>query len=277
MPPPGVKQRDDRLPQAAYPESKGVSMPGYETTTRQGQRVFRKHGAGSNRFRAEAEGLAALRTTGLVRVPEVLEVSDTELVTEYIEPGTPGNDSWELLGRQLAALHKLPQPDFGFSGDNFCGATPQPNPRTADGHTFFAEHRLGFQGQLASEAGLLEPADVAALERICRSLESLVPPQGPALLHGDLWNGNVLFAGDGEPVLIDPACYRGWPEAEIGMCALFGGFPEVFYSSWESAVAPEPGWRERLPIYQLYHLLNHLNLFGGGYYHQVRSILERFG
>jgi fructosamine-3-kinase len=115
-----------------------------------------------------------------------------------------------------------------------------------------------------------------ALEGLCGRLEALVPKQGPALLHGDLWNGNVLFDTLGQPVLIDPACYWGWPEAEIAMCALFGGFPQSFYTSWESAARPETGWRERLPIYQLYHLLNHLNLFGGAYHTQVMATLRRF-
>ena len=123
---------------------------------------------------------------------------------------------------------------------------------------------------------MLSASELAGLERLCDRLQSLVPAQGPALLHGDLWSGNVLFDDSGAPVLIDPACYRGWPEAEIAMCALFGGFPEAFYQSWEAAAGPEPGWRERLPIYQLYHLLNHLNLFGMGYHSQVVAVIRRF-
>ena len=202
--------------------------------------------------------------------------SGSELVTERIESGRASPASWERLGRQLAELHALEQPCFGFTSDNFCGDTPQPNPRTGDGHAFFAECRLGYQGRLAFDRGLLDEGEMGQLERLCSSLETLVPEQGPALLHGDLWNGNVLFDQAGDPVVIDPACYWGWPEAEIGMCALFGGFPENFYASWESCAGPQPGWRERLPVYQLYHLLNHLNLFGGGYRSQVLSVLDRY-
>jgi fructosamine-3-kinase len=253
-------------------------MTGYETTTTaEGRPAFRKYGAASDRFQAEAEGLAALAATGLVRVPEVLEVSGSELVTELIEQGSPSREGWEVLGRQLAAMQALEQPCFGFTGDNYCGDTPQPNPRTGDGFAFFSEHRLGFQGRLAMDAGLLEADDIRALEQLCGQLDSLVPQQGPSLLHGDLWNGNVLFDRSGEPVLIDPACYWGWPEAEIAMCGLFGGFPEAFYASWEAAADPEPGWRERLPLYQLYHLLNHLNLFGSAYHGQVVNLLNRWG
>lgn len=252
-------------------------MPAFEfTTTADGRPAFRKSGAAGEQLRAEARGLAALAETGQVRVPEVLAVSDSELVTERIESGPASTAGWELLGRQLAAMHRIPQPCFGFVEDNFCGDTPQPNPRMADGHGFFAEHRLLYQGRKAYDAGLLTKPDLEALEQLCQRLPALVPEQGPALLHGDLWNGNLLFDPAGGPVVIDPACYWGWPEAEIAMCALFGGFANAFYLSWEDASGPAAGWRDRLPIYQLYHLLNHLNLFGSGYYGGVSGVLQRF-
>lgn len=250
------------------------------TTSTDGRPAFRKSGVAGRQLRAEAQGLAALADTGAVRVPELFAVDDLALLTERIECGPATPAGWERLGRQLATLHGIPQVCFGFVEDNFCGDTPQPNPRMTDGHAFFAEHRLIYQGRMAYDAGLLEPRDLQALEQLCGRLPALVPGQGPALLHGDLWNGNVLFdpGGDpgGDPVLIDPACYWGWPEAEIAMCELFGGFTETFYRSWEDALGPEAGWRERLPIYQLYHLLNHLNLFGGGYHGSVKRVLQRF-
>ncbi len=255
-------------------------MSAYEfTATAEGRPAFRKYQSSgdSRRFHAEAEGLRALAASGAVRVPEVLRVSETELLTERIQAGSGGTEGWQRLGEQLAALQAVEQPCFGFVADNFCGDTPQPNPHSADGHAFFAEHRLGFQGNLAFNAGLLNAAEMAELDSVCKRLESLVPAQSPALLHGDLWNGNVLFDADGQPVLIDPACYWGWPEAEIAMCALFGGFAPAFYESWAEHARPEPGWRERLPIYQLYHLLNHLNLFGMSYHRQVAQLLRRFG
>lgn len=254
-------------------------MPAYEfTTTADGRQAFRKHSGGvpDPRFRAEAEGLAALAATGTVLTPGVIGVSDHELVTERIQPGQASTASWIQLGHQLAAMHDIPQPCFGFSSDNFCGDTPQPNHQMQDGYAFFAEQRLAHQGGMAVEAGLLESAHLDALLRLGSRLPELVPLQGPALLHGDLWSGNVLFANDGQPVVIDPACYWGWPEADLAMCALFGGFPEPFFKAWEERWRPEPGWRDRSPLYQLYHVLNHLNLFGGGYRAQALAIVSRF-
>ena len=211
-----------------------------------------------------------------MRTPKVLSVTDGELVTERIETGQPSTESWRALGDQLAAVQSVPQSCFGFIADNYCGDTPQPNPLTDDGYTFFANHRLGYQTKLAVDAGVLEPDAAARLEELATRLDSLIPEQAPALLHGDLWRGNVLFTVQGDPVLIDPACYWGWPEAEIAMCALFGGFPTDFFDSWDAAAQPEPGWRERLPLYQLYHLLNHLNLFGPSYLPQVMAVLRRY-
>ncbi len=254
-------------------------MPAYEfSTTPDGEPVFRKYltaGCVEN-FHAEAAGLAALAATHTLRTPVVLAVSDRELLTERIVTGAPGPDSWHMLGQQLGALHTIVQPCFGFSADNFCGETQQPNPQTDDGHAFFAEYRLGHQGRLARDAGLLDLQHIAALETLGKRLPELIPEQGPALLHGDLWNGNVLFTSEAEPVVIDPACYWGWPEADVAMCALFGGFPEPFYQAWEATCSPQAGWRERLPIYSLYHVLNHLNLFGGSYRQQALAVIKRF-
>jgi fructosamine-3-kinase len=254
-------------------------LANYEfTTLPDGTRVFRKFldTGGSDRLAAEALGLQALADTGCVQTPTVLRVSDIELVTERVETGQPAPESWRTLGSQLAALQSLPQPCFGFTADNYCGETVQPNPRTDDGYAFFADHRLRYQTRLAVDAGLLDRETAARVEQLATRLETLIPEQPPALLHGDLWQGNVLFDSQGVPVVIDPACYWGWPEAEIAMCALFGGFPVDFYHSWEAAARPEPHWQERLPLYQLYHLLNHLNLFGPGYRPQIMAILHRF-
>lgn len=240
--------------------------------------TFRKflHSGSSSQFRAEAAGLEALSATGTVRTPDVIAVSDTEIVTARIATGQADSAAWETLGSQLAALHRRGAPCFGFSADNFCGDTPQPNPRYEDGHDFFATQRLQYQGQLARSAGLLDSDTSRQLDTLCQRLRELVPEQAPALIHGDLWSGNVLFDEHRQPVLIDPACYWGWPEAELAMCALFGGFPGVFFDSWEDAAGPEPGWRDRLPIYQLYHVLNHLNLFGGSYLGQATAILRQY-
>jgi fructosamine-3-kinase len=243
-----------------------------------GRRGFRKflNRAGNDSLAAEAAGLAALAATGAVRTPEVIRVSDSELVTEWVGGGSASSPAWEKLGEALATMHSLPQSDFGFETDNYCGATRQPNNRDSSGWRFFTERRLLYQGRMAFEAGLLEPADLQRLESLCAQLEQLVPEQAPALLHGDLWSGNVVFDRHGDAYLIDPAVYRGWPEADLAMTTLFGEFDRAFYEAYEGSRSIEPGWRERSPLYNLYHLINHLNIFGDSYRSSVVSVLNRY-
>jgi fructosamine-3-kinase len=250
----------------------------YERTiAANGKQVFRKfqRAGSSDCFRAEAEGLAALAATGTVSTPEVIQVSDQELVTALIPAGAESRPGWRELGRRLAEMHSVQQPCFGFIADNYCGASRQVNLRYSNGFSFFAECRILYQARMARDASLLDAADTRQLEAVAARLEELVPPQAPALLHGDLWRGNVLFDPGGRAHLIDPACYWGWPEAELGMTTLFGSFDDVFYDAYAAHRPLHPGWRERLPLYNLYHLLNHLNLFGSGYYSQFKSALAK--
>lgn len=243
-----------------------------------GRAAFRKlPGVGSSDcLRAEADGLAAMAVTGTVRTPEILKISDRELITEWVGGGSGSRVAWQGLGETLAAMHALPQADFGFETDNYCGATPQPNTRGSDGWEFFASHRLLYQGRLARDSALLTDSDCRRLESLAQRLRQLVPEQAPALLHGDLWSGNVVFSERGHAYLIDPAVYRGWPEADLAMTTLFGAFDPAFYQAYEDRRPLEPGWRERLPLYNLYHLLNHLNIFGNSYYSQTRSVLNHY-
>lgn len=227
-------------------------------------------------FAREAEGLTALDLPGAPRVPQPLLAGPDFLLLEDLAPAPPQPDYWEAFGRQLAVLHARTHDRFGFEADNYLGSTPQPNRWTEDGYAFFAEHRLLFQAGLAQGHGLLTSADYARVERVAARLPELVPEQPASLIHGDLWSGNAVTGPQGEPALIDPAAHYGWPEAELGMTALFGGFSEGFYRAYAESAEPQPGWRDRLPIYNLYHLLNHLNLFGTGYLGQVLRILDRF-
>ncbi|WP_165857034.1 fructosamine kinase family protein [Marinobacter sp. JSM 1782161] len=227
-------------------------------------------------FEAEAAGLAAMLASDSVRVPRVLAVAEEGLLLEWLS-GSPGPGFAEELGAQLAGMHRTTDTAFGFSCDNFCGLTPQPNPRMADGHAFFGEARLLHQGRLARDQGLLGSADMTSLERIAARLPEWIPVQPASLIHGDLWGGNVHAGPDGEPVLIDPAAHYGWAEADLAMTTLFGRQPTAFYEAYAAHSELAPDWEERIPLYNLYHLLNHLNLFGGGYAGSVRAVLKRFG
>lgn len=227
-------------------------------------------------FAREADGLRAIALPGGPRVPEPLLAGHDFLLLEDLRPAARRADYWTELGRRLALLHGHTAARFGFDHDNFLGSAPQPNPRTADGYTFFAEHRLGYQTRLGQENGLLESGEVRRLEALAGRLPELVPEQPASLIHGDLWSGNATTGPDGEPAVIDPAAHYGWAEAELGMTALFGGFADEFYSAYLEARPLAPGWRERLPLYNLYHLLNHVNLFGRSYLGQLRQTLARF-
>lgn len=226
-------------------------------------------------FAAEAAGLEALAAQKTLRVPEVICVGKEFILLEFIEARGKNASYWQELGEGLARTHMRRQPYFGFVMDNYCGLTPQHNPPTDNGHAFFREQRILFQARLAFDNGLLSADEVKKIEQFSQRLEELIPAQNAALLHGDLWSGNIHSDDRGKPVLIDPAAYYGWPEADIAMTLLFGGFPDEFYNAYQTANPLETGWRTRAAIYNVYHLLNHLNLFGGGYRSQAMAIVSR--
>lgn len=241
-------------------------------------------------FEREREGLEALRATATLRIPEALGVGEENdgappfLVLEAIETGSRGKGFMERLGRGLAALHHASRattgPDgetFGFGHDNYIGATPQPNGWCHSWVDFWRRHRLGFQLTLARRQGRSDRQLDRLGDRLLDRLDTLIaePDEPAALLHGDLWGGNYLCDSEGEPVLIDPAAYYGRREAELAMTRLFGGFDQRFYAAYEEAWPLAPGSEDRLAIYELYHLLNHLNLFGSGYLGGCLSRLRR--
>jgi len=229
---------------------------------------------------AEAAGLAELERSHTVRVPRVLASGPTErcafLALEWIETGVAGPECEARLGRELAALHAVTAPRFGWARDNTIGRTPQANAASADWAEFFRERRLRPQLEMAAAHGFAElPA--AAGERLLESVQGLLAAHRPAasLLHGDLWGGNWLASASGEPVLIDPAVYYGDRETDLAMTRLFGGFGEAFYQAYQAAAPLAPAWEVRAELYNLYHVLNHANLFGGGYARQARAMIER--
>ena len=227
-------------------------------------------------FAREAEGLDALAVGDGPRVPKPYFHGTDFLLLEDLSPAPRRTDYWPEFGRRLAALHNHTQLRYGFHHDNYIGSTPQPNTWTQDGYIFFAESRLSFQARLASQKGLLGKHEVVRVEGLCERLPELIPAQPASLIHGDLWSGNAMTDETGCPAIIDPATHYGWAEAELAMTTLFGIFPDVFYRAYQEVRPLEPGFRERYPLYNLYHLLNHLNLFGAGYWGEVVAALNRY-
>ena len=256
-----------------------------------GSSVFVKRKAGhAGMFEREAEGLEALAAARAVRVPRVLAVAPDALVLENIQAAPRRTDFFEHFGRAFARMHRQVGPACGFPHDNYIGATPQenaplhgawntaPDAPSGDGSdwpVFFIERRLRYQVDLAAERGYGRLAQLldACESRFLDLLHAAIEP--PSILHGDLWGGNYIVDERGEACLIDPAAYFGHREADLAMTHLFGGFEPLFYRAYENEWPLAAGHGERLPVYQLYHLLNHLNLFGSGYYASCERILER--
>jgi fructosamine-3-kinase len=237
--------------------------------------------AQASAFEAEADGLRALSAAAALRVPDVLAVAsagdECALVLEWIEAGPCSTRSEERLGRQLAALHRCTGARFGWHRDNTIGRTPQSNEPSDDWVRFYAERRLDFQLQLAARNGL----DSRVIERghrlaeLCAVFFAGHRPV-PSLLHGDLWGGNwATVAGSDEPVIFDPAVYFGDREADLAMTRLFGGFGPAFYRAYAEAWPLAAGAETRSRLYDLYHVLNHWNLFGGGYGRQAATMIEQ--
>ena len=241
----------------------------YRATLR-GRRVFLKLNEArfADAFAAEADGLVALRAAGCT-APEPLthgaHASEAYLLMEFLELRSRGD--YSALGRMLAAVHEAHGDEFGWARDNYIGPTPQSNGRRSSWAEFWREQRLAPQLALAKRNGF-----TLDIGNVCDLLDGHDP--APSLLHGDLWGGNAGFLANGAPVVFDPAVYYGDREADLAMTELFGGFPPEFYSAYG---ALPPGYQKRKHLYNLYHLLNHLNLFGGGYLAQVKATLGLLG
>jgi fructosamine-3-kinase len=231
-------------------------------------------------FAAEADGLAALAQTRAVRVPAVVARGESGdhafLVLEWLELGALDAASGARLGTQLAAMHRETRDRFGWARDNYIGATPQENTPGDDWHAFFRDRRLHPQLRLAAR-NRLPSRLIDRGERLLADCEAFFRGHRPAasLLHGDLWGGNAAALGDGTPVLFDPAVYAGDRETDLAMAALFGGFPPDFASAYQDAWPLPDGHRTRRGLYNLYHVLNHANLFAGGYVRQAEESIGR--
>lgn len=228
-------------------------------------------------FEAESRGLAALRDTATVRVPDVLDLAADRIVLEDLGQGSASPAQQVEAGARLARLHRSPRPYFGFPTAGWCGDSAQDNTPSRDGIGFFVERRLLAQLRRARDSGLIDSGEQARIERIGSRLDAWIPPQPPVLVHGDLWTGNLHACANGELALIDGgAVHFGWAETDLAMLTLFGEPGPSFFDAYQGEAGIDKSWRERGPLYNLYHLLNHLNLFGRVYLRSILDVTTRF-
>ena len=229
-------------------------------------------------FEAEADALRALAATHSVRVPQPVcmgtAAGQAFLVLEHLD--LRGGGDAALLGEQMAQLHRVLQPCFGWANDNWIGSTPQPNGWQHDWIAFWRDQRIGFQLRLAAQngyGGALQRDGDMLLARLDALFDAYAPV--PSLLHGDLWDGNHGYLADGSPVIFDPALYVGDRECDLAMSELFGGFAPDFYAAYRANWPLDAGYSVRKTLYNLYHILNHANLFGGGYAVQAARVIAQ--
>lgn len=250
----------------------------YRLETSQGKKVLKMNRSGRfpEMFQAEEEGLNELRNSKTVDVPKVLgrgETTDHDyLLLEYKEAAPQKSDFWQRFAEDLTALHKTTREQFGFHGPNYIGSLPQYNHHQPTAQDFYILERLEPQFKMALDAGF----SFHGLEKVFKNISEIIPNEAPALLHGDLWNGNYIVNEQGLPCLIDPAVCYGPREMDLAMMKLFGGFPEEAFSVYNELFPLEPGFEERIAVWQLYYLLVHLNIFGSSYLPQVKEILRQY-
>lgn len=262
--------------------SGGSINSAYRLSTNQGELFLKWNSdAPTDFFEKEAEGLKLLNTAETnLRIPEVVAVENPGngtpgfLLMEHIEAGRRGDST--SFGADLAILHQTKETEFGLSSDNYIGSLPQSNHKHSEWELFFNEERIKPQLKMAVDSGKMDASYQQKWDRLSSKLSDFLPATKPSLVHGDLWSGNYLYDTDGRAVLIDPAVYYGHPEMDLAFSKMFGGFSADFYRGYESVSPLENGFNERVPIYNLYPLLVHVNLFGGHYISQTKGVLDRF-
>lgn len=229
-------------------------------------------------FEAEALGLKEMHESQSIRVPQPLGWGTADhqsyIIMEWIPLGQGDSQAWSTMGQQLAKMHRQShEQGFGWHQNNTIGDTPQPNVWMGAWGNFFAEQRIGYQVRLAQRHGGAFRHTQALIEAIPTLLANHQPAS--SLVHGDLWSGNAVFSQTGEPIILDPATYYGDREVDIAMTELFGGFPQAFYQGYQQVWPLADGYQQRKILYNLYHILNHFNLFGGGYASQAQRMIEQ--
>ncbi len=232
-------------------------------------------------FEKEAKGLRLLQQAGNLKIPKLLGYGSLEgkyyLLLEYINSASPASSYWREFGHNLAEMHKSNTSEsYGLDHDNYIGKLPQPNKFKSSWIDFFIENRLEFQLKLAVQNRLVDSAFVNRYRNFYRQLPDLLPVDRPALLHGDLWSGNAMVSSEGSACVIDPAVYYGHREIEIAFTRMFGGFDRDFYKGYQEAYPFDPGFEERVDIYNIYPHMVHVNLFGTSYLSGVESVLRRY-
>jgi protein-ribulosamine 3-kinase len=248
-----------------------------------GDHYFLKSGSrNKNMFPAEAHGLQELEKSNSLKVPHVYLVDENFLLLEFIHASQPSGSFFKEFGHQFAQLHRTQATEFGFYENNFIGHTPQINlpkdKQKKDWIVFYFENRLLYQFKLAEENGFSSQKLRDAFYKLEGKINFILSgsEKEPVLLHGDLWSGNFLAADKNIPVVIDPAVYYGNREADLAMTKLFGGFSSSFYSAYNETYPFAAGYEYRENIYKLYHVLNHLNLFGMGYHSQAVDLIQSY-
>lgn len=259
----------------------GCINSAYQIRTEKKQIFFLKVNLNStyHMFEKEANGLAELKKANAIKVPDVINASANFLILEYIQEGIKGRNFWQDFGRVFALLHKFSASSFGFYEDNYIGSNLQINTSTATTKwaEFFFENRILFQLKLCEKNNLANQTLKNSIIKLEKVIHKVLDIQAaPSLLHGDLWSGNFLIDQTGSACLIDPAVYYGHREADLAMTKLFGGFSNEFYASYNEEYPLEDGYEYRENIYKLYHVLNHLSLFGLSYYPQALSLINYY-
>ena len=262
----------------------GCIAEAFRFTLADGQMLFAKIGTGpSNCFEKEVAGLEALRGTETICVPEIIAVTaepHAVLILQWIESGKVTEEFWSGFGRSLAEMHGANTTvlQFGFAAENLIGSTRQPNQWSPNWPDFFRDQRLAFQAQLAFSKSLISKGELRLIEDLYPKLPELLAGEQvvPAVLHGDLWSGNFLCDTDQKPVLFDPAVFYGHSEFEFAMTKIFGGFASGFYEAYHEVLPADDATPIRVEIYQIYHLLNHVNLFGRSYWPAIEAIAKKY-